>query len=236
MTEPTLADFGLTVEDLRRADVFTRWLVLFALALSCATLVPASLFSFEQFRFGPFVAVFQVWIWIVLFVPFMPPWGAIIFYRGLRRFASSRWPFYDAVPRYREACKEYGEWIKRNRESFWTSLTPRQFEVELAALFQLQGFDAEVTPRSNDAGVDIWLSKDNKKVAVQCKAQRQAIGPGAVRELYGALWDFGAYRAILASLSGFTNGAREFVQDKPIQLLDLKGILEMRFRVVDKET
>lgn len=51
---------------------------------------------------------------------------------------------------------------------------------------------------------------------------------GVARELYGVLMHEGAEEAIIASVSGFTQGVVDFVKGKKIKLLDLEDILKMQ--------
>ena len=69
------------------------------------------------------------------------------------------------------------------------------------------------------------LYKNGSRIVVQCKAHAGKIGPGAVRDLYGALKHSGAPQAWLVSLDGFSNAARDFALDKPIQLRTIGEIL-----------
>ena len=56
----------------------------------------------------------------------------------------------------------------------------------------------------------------------------QPIGVGVARELYGVLMHEGTDEAMIASVSGFTQGVEDFVQGKNIELLDLEDILKMQ--------
>ena len=78
---------------------------------------------------------------------------------------------------------------------------------------------AESTPVSGDGGVDLILKdKSGKKVVVQCKSYASPVGPAAARELYGSMMDFGADKAVLVCPVGFTQGVKDFVKGKPIDL------------------
>ena len=89
-------------------------------------------------------------------------------------------------------------------------------------------YTAQVTKAAGDRGVDIILQRDGKKIIVQCKAHAKPVGPHIVRDLYGALHDFNADSAVLASLGGFTSGVYEYVMGKPIELIQLADIIEMQ--------
>jgi len=61
---------------------------------------------------------------------------------------------------------------------------------------------------------------------VQCKAHAKEIGPGPVRDLYGCLMHHGAAEAWLITIHGFTSGAEQFAENKPLSLLTIEDILE----------
>jgi len=117
---------------------------------------------------------------------------------------------------------------RRIQASHWQGLSGAEFERELKDVFAKAGYEAELTRSIGDAGIDIWLERDGRTTIVQCKRHEQPIGVGVARELYGVLMHEGADEAIIASVSGFTQGVADFVQVKNIKLLDLKDILKMQ--------
>ncbi len=116
---------------------------------------------------------------------------------------------------------------QRIREQYWESMDGVEFERELGGLFQVMGYGVEMTPRSGDQGVDLVLRKDRVTTVVQCKAQKARASSPIARELLGSMVAFGAQKAILACTGGFTRGVREFVEEKPISLLDSSDIARM---------
>ena len=143
---------------------------------------------------------------------------------------------YGLAYAYEQAVAHYDAWLLHCQKSFWLSLSGIAFERELAKLFARAGFKAELTPSSGDGGVDIWLHEGSKKAIVQCKAHNKPVGPAVVRELHGTLLNWGASRAILASLSGFTRGVHAYVRNKPIQLMDLDAIIALQRSLGSRET
>ena len=117
---------------------------------------------------------------------------------------------------------------RRRQASYWQGLSGAEFERELRDLFAKVGYKAELTRSTGDAGVDIWLERDDRTTIVQCKRHEQPIGVEVARELYGVLMHEGADEAMIASVSGFTQGVEDFVQGKNIELLDLEDILKMQ--------
>jgi len=167
--------------------------------------------------------------------------------RALQHERSTRnHPSYPNYLLYREACRKYWEdrsaldRAERQRErerqenlrkevSWWKGLDGRSFERELVRLFKGRGYEVEWTGRSGwDGGVDILLKANGKKIIVQCKAHKNYVGPGPVRDLYGTLMHKGADQAWLITTSGFWGGAASFANGKPIRLLTIRQVLEGR--------
>lgn len=119
------------------------------------------------------------------------------------------------------------EEIWHERQWWWT-LDGWQFEQEVARVFRLHGYKANVTKGSGDGGVDIILKKDGKTLIVQCKHYQNPLGPEAVRALWGCKDDFKAEKVIMVASSGLTQASREFVNNKPEYLvLNLDDIIKM---------
>jgi restriction system protein len=129
------------------------------------------------------------------------------------------------VAAYKRACAAFDEWWRRTQRDFWRSLSGRRFEIELAALFNRLGWQARPTPASNDGGIDVELFRDGTRTIVQCQAHAKPVGPAVVRELFGALAASEAQSAMVASLSGFSPGARAFAVEHGVELIDLEWIL-----------
>lgn len=117
---------------------------------------------------------------------------------------------------------------ERQRAQLWTNLSGLRFEDELARLYRRLGYVVHQTPASGDGGIDLIIHTEGGETIVQCKRHAAPVGVAAARELYGTLVSSKRERAVLASTSGFTRGTVHFSRDKPIELLDLDGILRMQ--------
>lgn len=159
------------------------------------------------------------------FLSFLGSFFVAVVVYPLSNFVLNRTPNAAAVLRYRRAVTEFRAWLDRSRRGWWSELSGLRFEQELARLFRALGWDATPTRASGDGGIDIVGKRDGVKFIVQCKNHKPPIGPSVVRELYGTLLASDAQRAILASVSGFTKGVKEFVEGKPIELIDLDWII-----------
>lgn len=115
----------------------------------------------------------------------------------------------------------------RKQREYWMGLTGAEFERELASLFQSRGYRVESTPSSGDQGIDLIVRKSGKTTIVQCKRHKSPVGPAIARELYGSLIASRADGAILACTGGFTKGVKDFVEGKPITLVDAWDIIKV---------
>ena len=116
---------------------------------------------------------------------------------------------------------------KRKQYKFWMEIEPWEFEKEIAILFEKQGYTAEVTKKSRDGGIDIFLTLDGKRGVVQCRRFKSKVGPGPVRDLYGTMVAGRYSYGFLVCPSGFSNNAYEFSRGKNIKLIGLKRIMEL---------
>jgi hypothetical protein len=138
------------------------------------------------------------------------------------------YPRYLGSVRHARAYAAWLAWFEKTQADFWRSLSPLAFEEELAKLYRSLGWNAELTRRSNDKGIDINLRQPGIYAVVQCKQYKKAVGNDAVRELRGAMEAVHAHHAILASPSGFTSVARHDAQTHKIELLDIQGIIALQ--------
>ena len=120
---------------------------------------------------------------------------------------------------------------RRKLEGYWMSLSGTDFERELATVLRGLGYRVKSTPISGDEGVDLVLKRTGKTIVVQCKAHKNPVGPAIARELLGSMIHFKADRAILACTGGFTRGVKEFVRDKPIDLVAVSELARLGAQV-----
>lgn len=115
-----------------------------------------------------------------------------------------------------------------SEQQWWWTLDGWRFEEEVAKIFILQGYNAEVTKGSGDGGVDIILTKENYKAIVQCKHYHNPVPPEPLRALWGVKNDFYADEVILVASSGITQAGAEFLKNKPdFKIYTLNDIITM---------
>jgi HJR/Mrr/RecB family endonuclease len=225
MQKPELSDFGISQADVDwAADIERRltnavpivsaigWAIYGLRTLATSDSISLGIALLLVIFVGPALVLFTSMVALIP-VTAMPP----LFSDRIR-----------SVNKYQSARKAFRAWWARTQREFWLSLSGTQFEAELAALYSRLGHRAELTARSGDEGVDIWLYTERGKEIVQCKAHGSPIGPATARELFGTIEHFKAPAGILASTSGFTKGVVKYVEGKPIKLIGLKEILALQ--------
>lgn len=108
-------------------------------------------------------------------------------------------------------------------------LNPFEFENLVNNLFSKMGFEAKLTRSSRDGGVDVVAFDPRPilggKVVIQAKRYKNVVGVSAVRDLYGSMINEGAGKGILVATSHYGADAYSFANDKPIELIDGRGLL-----------
>ena len=98
------------------------------------------------------------------------------------------------------------------KESVRFRLDPWRFEETVASVYRDLGFQARVTSRSGDGGIDVILDGPRGEViGVQVKRYKAKIKVEQIRSLAGALMLDGKTRGMFVTTSEFQRGARSTV-------------------------
>jgi len=102
------------------------------------------------------------------------------------------------------------------------ALNWREFEELVGEAYRRQGYSvSENVSGGPDEGFDLVLKKEGNLVLVQCKQWRSTkVGVNVVREIYGVMMAKHATSAILITSGLFTQEAKNFAADKPIDLVE----------------
>jgi len=105
----------------------------------------------------------------------------------------------------------------------------REFEDLVGEAYRRQGYAVTETGGGGaDGGVDLILKRNGEKLLVQCKHwKNDKVGVKVVRELYGIVAAESASGGIVISSGTFTQEAKDFARDKPIDLLDGSLLLNL---------
>jgi restriction system protein len=109
------------------------------------------------------------------------------------------------------------------------ALAWREFEELVGEAYRRQGYRViENTTAGPDEGIDLVLKKDGSLVLVQCKQWKSSkVGVNIVRELLGVMTAKHATSGILITSGIFTQEAKNFAIDKPIDLVDGTQLLRL---------
>ena len=113
--------------------------------------------------------------------------------------------------------------IEPKKKEFWYELSGIETEDELNKVFEKLGFETELTPPSNDEGIDHVL---NGEIVVQTKNTQNKVSRPDLQRFWGS-WKDSHKKGIFVSIHGFTNTCEEFVKDKPILLYDVDDVIGM---------
>jgi hypothetical protein len=104
----------------------------------------------------------------------------------------------------------------------WSRMTGIEFEKAVKFIFEQRGYEANLTAKSYDKGVDIILKRDMETIIVQCKAYNKPVGVSAVRELAGVKGSWPPdTEALLVTVFGCTKEAMEFARRNRVELYSI---------------
>jgi restriction system protein len=100
-------------------------------------------------------------------------------------------------------------------------LTPREFEEYTAELFGVLGYEnVKLTPETNDKGIDIFMEKNGKRCAVQCKKFKGVVGSPAIQTFIGSMKHAEVQHGFFVTTSTFSLEAEKMAAEHPIELVD----------------
>jgi restriction endonuclease len=247
--EPQLQDYGLSDEIVRSFCAFFSPSELLAPLLGWASFIGLT------FLLGLDFLSKREYLWPVVMLYFVP--GMLVGFgiNKLRKtcfeYSKKKHPLYQNWKRYSvshsEWCQQNSQAIadertqqaslrkqeveeRRRQLAWWMTLDGQQFEKETASLLRQLGYEVTLTPYWADGGVDIVLRDGAKRIIVQCKAHRNYVSAGVVRELYGTMLHEKADEGWVVITTGFYSGARSFAHGKPIKLITIKELLNRKWQ------
>lgn len=107
-------------------------------------------------------------------------------------------------------------------EQGFNHFDPLDFEKFVLLIFQELGFDCNLTPKTNDEGIDILLNTEKGKVVIQCKNYSEnSIGSREIREFLGSMLHSNAIHGYFITTSVFSDIAVDFAfHHRNITLID----------------
>ncbi|WP_368429741.1 restriction endonuclease [Sulfuricaulis sp.] len=150
MHRPDLSEFGVNQQDVEWTEKTEGQLPLVLFVISALAWGVYALSNTESFHLG----LALLFLFLGFAVIFLTTMVLMFPAELLLRFLVPR---YRRAQRYRKALEKFRAWWVRTQKEFWSSLSGKQFEAELATVFRRAGFRAELTSATGDQGVDIWL-------------------------------------------------------------------------------
>lgn len=95
-----------------------------------------------------------------------------------------------------------------------------QFERLLEKLFEYQGYEVILTPKTGDQGADLIIIKDDVKTIIQAKYYSGNVGNGAIQQVVAAKKFYNADKARVITNSSFTQSAIELAEANDVELWD----------------
>jgi len=112
----------------------------------------------------------------------------------------------------------------------------RAFQKLFARIAGQQGWSQQEGVRTSHEEMDVIIYREQECYLVECKWVRNPIQASVVRELRGKLGNRADVRGIIVSMSGFTNGAmdqvEDFAGDRAILLFGPQDVRSMVFEQV----
>jgi restriction system protein len=108
-------------------------------------------------------------------------------------------------------------------------LSWKEFEELIAEAYRRKGYSVSENYGSGpDGGIDLVLKKSGNQVLVQCKRwKNQKVDVRVVREMYGLMAAKHASGVIIITSGLFTQDAKLFAEDKPIDLVEGHQLVDL---------
>ena len=100
------------------------------------------------------------------------------------------------------------------------SVSPIDYEYQVAEELVRQGFNAHATKASGDQGADVLAEKEEVTFAIQCKMYSHPVGNKAVQEANTARDFYNCDYAVVVTNASFTKGAYEAAKASNVILLN----------------
>ena len=133
---------------------------------------------------------------------------------------------YDSDSLYKIVCER----IKKVDLFDIDTMGGQEFEIHLKNCFLNWGYSARLTPSTNDYGVDILVTVEDYKIAVQAKRYKGSVGISAIQEVLGGKAFYQCSHALVITTGTFTKNAINLAEQVGVTLIDrsqLKSFLFM---------
>ncbi|SHI65860.1 Restriction endonuclease [Anaerovibrio lipolyticus DSM 3074] len=125
--------------------------------------------------------------------------------------------------------QDYDSMERKIRKMDW-----RKFELFVSSVFEKNGYHCEVTPPSNDGGIDIKATKNGKEYLIECKYyEKSSVGREIIQKLVGAGLQYHCKNLIVVTTGVYNQNAVEAAEEINkeagfnIQLLGINDLINM---------
>ncbi len=115
----------------------------------------------------------------------------------------------------------------------WRDMRAGDFEMFLAKVLSAHGYEVEQTGRSGDQGVDLIVTRNGRRVAVQAKGYSGSVGNAAVQEAYAGMAHYRCDACAVVTNSTFTSSAVSLAESTRCLLVHEVNFREFVYGQVD---
>ncbi|MED4761320.1 DUF2034 domain-containing protein [Priestia megaterium] len=98
------------------------------------------------------------------------------------------------------------------------------FEQLVMEVYWYMGYNVKKTITIGDQGVDLILTNEQEKIAVQCKRYKKKVNNRAIQEVFAGMHFYNCDKSIVVTSSEFTRGAIELAKSLNVSLVDCKAL------------
>jgi len=101
------------------------------------------------------------------------------------------------------------------------------FEQLVMEIYSYYGYSIKKTSTTGDQGVDLIMTNEIEKIAVQCKRYKANVNNKAVQEVFAGMHFYKCDKAIVVTSSAFTSSARQLASALGVKLVDCDDLARM---------
>ena len=153
---------------------------------------------------------------------------------ALRPATEQAWADYKRLKQHWTLCRRLEKAKSRQQElvallasakyqlihTDWRSMRGKDFEGFLTRAFEMLGYRVELTKVTADQGVDLVVTGNGKRVAVQAKGYADSVGNHAVMEVVAGMTYYQCDSCVVVTNSRFTSTAERLAAANHCRLID----------------
>lgn len=115
---------------------------------------------------------------------------------------------------------------RSSKLSMLKQMDPFEFEKFIKEMYELMGYNAKLTKKTNDGGKDIILIKDNVLSLVECKRYNSPkVTRPDIQKFHSALIDSKAAKGFFITTGEFTKPAIDYCKEIEIELINGEDLI-----------